>query len=85
MGEIRDAAAIGLPKWGEVFMRAYGSTTTYTSSNSFQNYGFNSSQTYGAIQAGASNVVLDDEFGALRLGLAGSSGSSQFDPSAPDG
>ncbi len=59
--------------------------TTYTSSRSFNDYGFDASQGYAALQLGASAVALDDESGTLRLGLAGSYGKLQFNPNAPEG
>ncbi|MBS0222056.1 MAG: autotransporter outer membrane beta-barrel domain-containing protein [Proteobacteria bacterium] len=85
LGEIRDAQAAGLPRWGEVFARGYGNTMNYTSTRSFSDYGFASSQSYAAFQMGGSGVVRDDDAGSLRVGLAGSYGKVQFDPSAPDG
>ena len=48
-------------------------------------YGINASESYAAFQLGGSAVVTNDDFGMLRLGLAGSYGKLQFDPNAPDG
>jgi outer membrane autotransporter protein len=85
LGEIRDAQAVGLPKTAEVFARGYGNTMTYTSTRSFTGYGIDASESYAAFQVGDSGVVMDDDVGKLRLGLAGSYGNLQFDPNAPDG
>ena len=85
LGEIRDAQAVGLPKTAEVFARGYGNTMTYTSTRSFTGYGIDASESYAAFQVGGSGVVMDDDVGKLRLGLAGSYGNLQFDPNAPDG
>lgn len=85
LGEIRDAQIKGLPKQGEVFVRAYGYSMDYTSSRSFTNYGFDSTQDYAALQLGGSAVALDDTRGTLRVGLAGSYGKLQFEPDAIDG
>ena len=85
LGEIRDAQAVGLPKTVEVFARAYGNTMTYKSNRSFTDYGIDATESYAAIQAGASGIVRDDDLGMLRLGLAFSYGHLQFDPDAPEG
>lgn len=85
LGEIRDTQAKGLPQHGEFFVRGYGSTMNYTSSRSFTEYGFDSSQGYAAVQLGGSKVAIDDELGTLRVGLAGSYGDLQFEPRAIDG
>ena len=85
LGEIRDEQALGLPQYGEVFFRAYGSTFNYTSTRSFTDFGFDSSQNYAAFQVGGSWIALDDNRGTLRAGLAGSFGQLSFNPIAPDG
>jgi outer membrane autotransporter protein len=85
LGEIRDAQAKGLPQTAEFFARGYGNTMTYKSNRSFADYGISASESYAAFQLGGSAVVTNDDFGMLRLGLAGSYGKLQFDPNAPDG
>ena len=77
-----DEQALGLPQYGEVFFRAYGSTFNYTSTRSFTDFGFDSSQNYAAFQVGGSWIALDDNRGTLRAGLAGSFGQLSFNPIA---
>jgi outer membrane autotransporter protein len=85
LGEIRDAQAVALPKWGEVFARGYGTTMNYRSTRSFSDYGTDTTESYAAVQVGGSGVVVNDDAGTLRVGLAASYGKLQFDPSAPEG
>jgi outer membrane autotransporter protein len=85
LGEIRDTQTKGLPQHGEFFVRGYGSTMNYTSSRSFSDYGFDSSEGYAAVQLGGSAVAIDDQSGTLRVGVAGSYGNLQFEPRAIDG
>jgi outer membrane autotransporter protein len=85
LGEIRDTQAKGLPQHGEYFVRGYGSAMNYTSSRSFSDYGFDSSEGYAAVQMGGSAVAIDDQSGTLRVGAAGSYGNLQFEPRAVDG
>jgi outer membrane autotransporter protein len=85
LGEIRDAQAVGQPKWGEVFARGYGNTMSYHSTRSFTDYGTDAQQSYAAFQIGGSGVVMNDDLGTLRVGVAASYGKLQFDPSAPEG
>ncbi len=85
LGEIRDDQAQGRGQQGEVFLRAYGSRFNYTSDRSFTDFGFNSSQDYAATQFGGNWIALDDTYGTLRVGLAGTIGQMWFQPSAVDG
>jgi outer membrane autotransporter protein len=85
LGEIRDAQQQGSQQRVEVFVRAYGSTYSYTSTRAFTDYGFNSAQEYAALQFGGSAIALDNEAGTLRVGLAGALGRLWFQPSAVDG
>ena len=85
LGEIRDDQTRGLNHQGEVFVRAYGSTTNYASSRSFTDLGFGFSEAYSAVQFGGSTIPVDDANGTLRLGVAGALGRLWMTPSAVDG
>jgi outer membrane autotransporter protein len=85
LGEIRDEQMLGLPQSFEVFYRAIGGTFNYTSQRTFTDFGFDSTQNFVAVQLGGSKIVLDDNAGTLRAGLAGSFGQLWFNPIAVDG
>jgi outer membrane autotransporter protein len=85
LGEIRDDSARGSPEDGEVFIRSYGNAFRYTSNRSFADYGYNSTQDYGAIQFGANAIFKHDLNGTLRGGLFGTFGDLWLQPNAVDG
>ncbi|MBV9656282.1 MAG: autotransporter outer membrane beta-barrel domain-containing protein, partial [Acetobacteraceae bacterium] len=85
LGEIRDDFRQDRNQTGEVFIRAYGYRFNYTSDRSFQDFGFNSQQSYAATEFGGNYIASDTEDGTLRIGLAGILGQLWFQPSAPDG
>jgi outer membrane autotransporter protein len=85
LGEIRDAPPETGALDGEVFVRSYGAAFRYDSNRSFVDYGFNSTQDYGAIQAGFNAIAYRNASGELRVGLAGIYGQLWFEPSAIDG
>ena len=85
LGEIRDDQLIKSPADGEVFIRGYGSALNYQTNRSFENFGYNSAQDYGATQFGANWIAHSDSNGTLRAGLAGVLGQLWFQPHAIDG
>jgi outer membrane autotransporter protein len=85
LGEIRDEPAMGSAQPFEAFVRAYGGPYQYTSNRSFSDFGYNFREDDEAIQFGGSGLVMNDEHGQLRVGLAGTFGRSFFTPSAIDG
>ncbi len=85
LGEIRDNQQLGQAADSEVFVRGLGGETHYSSDRSFNNYGYNASQDYAATQFGANRIVVDDDRGTMRVGLAGTIGKLNFTPSAVDG
>ena len=85
LGEIRDDPGVGRPEDGEVFVRSYGNAFRYTTERSFSDFGYNSTQDYGAVQAGANAIVRHDLNGTLRAGLFGTVGELWLQPYAVDG
>jgi outer membrane autotransporter protein len=85
LGEIRDDQYRGSNAQYEVFARGYGSALNYTSDRSFENYGFNSSTQYGALQFGGNWIASSNASASLRLGLAAAMGELQLQPIAVDG
>ncbi|WP_210190278.1 autotransporter outer membrane beta-barrel domain-containing protein, partial [Bradyrhizobium sp. NAS96.2] len=85
LGEIRDTQAVGKPQQFEAFVRTYGGPYNYTSNRSFSDFGYNFKASDEAIQFGGSGIVINDQRGQLRVGLAGTFGRSFFTPSAIDG
>ena len=85
LGEIRDAGQEGEPQKGELFFRTYGGTFNYTSTRSFDDYGYNSAEDYGAVEFGGSGIAIRNDAGTLRVGLAGILGRLWLTPSAVDG
>jgi outer membrane autotransporter protein len=85
LGEIRDDQNHGAAQEGEVFIRGFGSLLNYSSGRGFENYGYNSTQDYGATQFGGNYIAHRDASGALRVGLAATLGQLWFQPQATDG
>jgi outer membrane autotransporter protein len=85
LGEIRDDPAVGRPEDGEVFVRSYGNAFRYTTERGFTQFGYNSTEDYGAIQVGANAIVRHDLNGTLRAGLFGTVGELWLQPYAVDG
>lgn len=69
----------------EAFVRAYGGPYQDSSNRSFSDFGHDFRQDDEAIQFVGSGLVMNDERGQLRVGLAGTFGRSFFTPSAIDG
>ncbi len=85
LGEIRDDQSHGVSRDGEVFIRGFGSLLNYRSDRSFQGFGYNSTQDYGATQFGGNHIVYRDAGGALRAGVAATLGQLWFQPQEVDG
>ena len=85
LGEIRDDPGVGRPEDGEVFVRSYGNAFRYTTDRSFSQYGYDSTQGYGAVQVGVNAILRDDLNGTLRAGLFGTVGELWLQPYAVDG
>ncbi len=85
LGEIRDNQFQGRAQQGEVFIRALGGRSNYTSDRSFSDFGFNSVQDYAATQFGGNWIALDNAAGTMRIGMAGTLGRLWYQPSAVDG
>jgi outer membrane autotransporter protein len=76
---------LGINPNSEMYLRGYGATLNYTSNLGFVSNGFNSSQSYAAIQVGFNWIALTRSTGTLRLGVAGTQGWLSFSPLAVDG
>ena len=85
LGEIRDDPAVGRPEDGEVFVRSYGDASRYTTNRSFTQYGYNSTEDYGALEVGVNAILRHDLNGTLRAGLIGTTGELWVQPYAIDG
>ncbi|MCP3727569.1 autotransporter outer membrane beta-barrel domain-containing protein [Paraburkholderia sp. CNPSo 3272] len=86
LGEIRDDADLGRDGGpSEMFFRAYGGDFNYSSNIGFQQFGYNMSGDYSAIQFGANAFKFRNDNGLWRFGLAGSVGWLHFQPEAVDG
>jgi len=85
LGEIRDNQLQGRAQQGEVFIRALGGRSNYTSDRSFSDFGFSSVQDYTATQFGGNWIALDNAAGTMRIGMAGTLGGLWYQPSAVDG
>ncbi|PVX62722.1 outer membrane autotransporter protein [Paraburkholderia unamae] len=86
LGEIRDDGDLGRDGGpAEMFFRAYGGDFNYSSNIGFQQFGYDMSGDYSAIQFGANALKLRNDNGIWRFGLAGSVGWLHFEPDAVDG
>jgi len=85
LGEIRDDQTFDRQGMGEVFIRAYGGLFNYTPNRGFSNFGFNFNEDYAAVQFGGNYNAINNEYGTLRVGLAGAIGRMWLQPSAIDG
>jgi len=85
LGEIRDDQTLNREGTGEFFIRAYGGLFNYTTNRSFTNFGFNFNEDYAAVQFGGNYDAIDNEYGTLRVGLAGNIGRMWLQPFAIDG
>ncbi|OLL28626.1 hypothetical protein BTH42_26895 [Burkholderia sp. SRS-W-2-2016] len=86
LGEIRDDGPLGRDGGdGEMFFRAYGGDFRYSSNIGFQQFGYDMSGDYSAIQFGANAFTLRNTDGLWRFGLAGTVGWLHFEPEAVDG
>ncbi|MFK0376643.1 autotransporter outer membrane beta-barrel domain-containing protein [Pandoraea sp. NPDC090278] len=86
LGEIRDDRDLGRDHGdSEAFVRVYGGNFNYRSNRSFQQYGYNASMDYSAIQFGGNLFKRRDDNGLWRFGLAGTIGTLHFEPQAVDG
>jgi len=85
LGEIRDDQTLDRQGMGEVFVRGYGGLFNYTTNRSFTDNGFNFNEDYAAVQFGGNYNAINNEYGTLRVGLAGAIGRMWLQPSAIDG
>ena len=85
LGEIRNDLGAARPDDGEIFFRSYGDVFNYQTNRGFLQYGYDSRQDYGAVQAGANVVLHHDLNGTLRAGLFGTYGQLWLEPQAIDG
>ncbi|KAF7963443.1 hypothetical protein AWV80_09620 [Cupriavidus sp. UYMU48A] len=86
LGEVRDDRDLARDKGpGEMFFRAYGGNFRYSTNLSFQQYGYNTTGDYAAIQLGGNLFKEEGENGIWRFGVAGSVGWLKFSPIAIDG
>jgi outer membrane autotransporter protein len=85
LGEIQDDQTLDREGTGEIFVRAYGGIFNYTTNRSFVDYGYNFDEDYAAVQFGGSYNAINNEYGTLRVGLAGAIGRMWLEPFAVDG
>lgn len=86
LGEVRDDRDLARDKGpGEMFFRAYGGNFRYATNLPFQQYGYNATGDYAAIQLGGNLFKEESESGIWRFGVAGSVGWLRFSPIAIDG
>ncbi len=85
LGEIRDSRHLEEARGGEVFARTFGGRLAYTSGQSFQDYGFSSTQHFSAVQVGINRTVVESSGGTLRMGWAGTAAKLTFTPYSADG
>jgi autotransporter-associated beta strand protein len=85
LGEIQDDQTLDREGTGEVFVRGYGGLFNYTTNRSFVDYGYNFNEDYAAVQFGGSYNAIHNEYGTLRVGLAGAIGRMWLQPDAIDG
>lgn len=86
LGEIRDGQEEGGNGGSaEMFFRTYGGDFHYSANQNFQNYGYDTTGSYAAIQFGANVFRFPNASGVWRFGLAGTVGWLTFEPEAVDG
>lgn len=82
LGELRQGQG---EAGGEMFLRYTGANMRYSTSQSFQNFGYDLDMDYSALQVGGNVVQLDGDNGSLRGGVAWTRGNSRIRPDAADG
>jgi outer membrane autotransporter protein len=85
LGEIQDDQTLDRQGMGELFVRGYGGIFNYTTNRNFVDYGYNFDEDYAAVQFGGSYNAINNEYGTLRLGIAGAIGRMWLQPFAIDG
>jgi len=85
LGEIRDDQTLSYDPEAETFVRVYGGLLNCTTNRSFQAFGYDFSPDYSAVQFGTDWMLVRNDDGTLRIGLAGTLGRLWMQPSAIDG
>ncbi|WP_380182865.1 autotransporter outer membrane beta-barrel domain-containing protein [Kalamiella sp. sgz302252] len=83
LGELRQDQ--GQSVGGEMFLRYTGANMRYSTSRSFNDFGYNFDMDYSAMQVGGNVLHLDGANGTLRGGVAYTRGNSRISPDAADG
>ncbi|MCE3045319.1 autotransporter outer membrane beta-barrel domain-containing protein [Legionella sp. 16cNR16C] len=85
LGEIRNTIHDNSQDHPEFFVRGFGDHLNYSTNRSFNQYGYNFSSRYSAVQFGTNIIKAKNERGILRIGLAGVLGDLNYKPVAIDG
>jgi autotransporter family porin len=85
LGETRNMDDQGEGLGGEVFVRYFGGDYSYSTNQSFSNFGYDYNMDTHGVQVGTNIFALDMDRSSLRAGVAYTHGTTRLDPKAVDG